>query len=241
MALIDNLVSYYKLDEASGNRADSHGSNTLTDVNSVLGVTGKINNGADFETSSTQSLTITDASQSGLDITGSMSLSFWMNLETAIPSAGNQYEIASKTAFASGNYGWDLYLLNQGGAQRLYFAQSANGTSFTQPFWSFSPSTSTWYHIVVVQTVGTNVELYINGTSQGTGSAVASNFNNNGNFYLARGFSNNLDGILDEFGIWSRALTSAEVTSLYNAGAGLAYPFSAGAPTPSRLPMMGVG
>lgn len=223
MALITNLVSYWSLEESSGTRFDAHGSNDLTDVNTVGVATGKIGNGADFETVNTESLTITDASQSGLDITGDMSLSFWINLETAIPNANDQYEIASKTAFTSGNYGWDLYLLNVSGAQRIYFAQSSNGTSFTQPFWSFSPSTSTWYHIVIVQDVGTNVTLYIDGVSQGTGTAVASNFNNNGNFYLGRGFSNNLDGILDEFGIWNRTLTSAEVTELYNSGNGLSY------------------
>ena len=32
-ALYTNLIAYWKLDEASGNRADSKGSNTLTDTN----------------------------------------------------------------------------------------------------------------------------------------------------------------------------------------------------------------
>lgn len=37
------------------------------------------------------------------------------------------------------------------------------------------------------------------------------------------------DGLIDEVGLWGRALTSGERTTLYNAGAGLAYPFSGGA------------
>ncbi len=40
-----------------------------------------------------------------------------------------------------------------------------------------------------------------------------------------------MDGIVDEVGLWSRALTIAEVTALYNAGAGLAYPFDGGGGT----------
>lgn len=36
------------------------------------------------------------------------------------------------------------------------------------------------------------------------------------------------DGVLDEFGVWERTLTSDERTALYNGGAGLAYPFSTG-------------
>jgi hypothetical protein len=39
-----------------------------------------------------------------------------------------------------------------------------------------------------------------------------------------RGTSFNLNAQVDEFGIWDRQLTGAEVTALYNAGAGL--PFS---------------
>jgi hypothetical protein len=34
------------------------------------------------------------------------------------------------------------------------------------------------------------------------------------------------DGMIDEIGVWSRALTSGEVTQLYNSGAGLQYPFT---------------
>lgn len=34
------------------------------------------------------------------------------------------------------------------------------------------------------------------------------------------------DGLIDEVGIWSRAIDSTEVTSLYNGGAGLQYPFT---------------
>jgi hypothetical protein len=33
------------------------------------------------------------------------------------------------------------------------------------------------------------------------------------------------NGSVDEFGIWKRALTSAEISSLYNSGNGLKYPF----------------
>jgi hypothetical protein len=126
--LATGLVSYWELEESSGTRNDSHGSNNLTDVNTVGVATGIQGDAADFVRANTESLTITDASQTGLDITGDMSLSFWMNVDIAIPNNNDQFEIASKTAFTSGNFGWDLYMLNQSGNQRIYFAQSANGT-----------------------------------------------------------------------------------------------------------------
>jgi hypothetical protein len=38
--------------------------------------------------------------------------------------------------------------------------------------------------------------------------------------------TNFLDGSVDEIGIWNRVLTGGEMTALWNAGAGVTYPFS---------------
>ncbi len=43
-ALTDNLSAYWKLDEASGTRVDSAGSNDLTSNNSVGQAVGKLGN-----------------------------------------------------------------------------------------------------------------------------------------------------------------------------------------------------
>lgn len=49
MAIIDNLVSYWKLDEASGNALDAHGSNTLIETSGAIAAAGgKINGARDF-------------------------------------------------------------------------------------------------------------------------------------------------------------------------------------------------
>ena len=42
---------------------------------------------------------------------------------------------------------------------------------------------------------------------------------------IGRSASNGFTGEIDEVGFWSRALSASEVTELYNAGAGLTYPF----------------
>src|SRR5690348_11404000 len=59
-ALTDSLVGYWKLDEASGSRADSAGANTLTDNNTVAGLAGLISNAGDFERDNSESLSIAD-------------------------------------------------------------------------------------------------------------------------------------------------------------------------------------
>lgn len=63
--LLDDLVAYWKLDEPSDgsaqvDRADSVGSNTLTDVNTTASVAGKISLAADFVRADATELSIVD-------------------------------------------------------------------------------------------------------------------------------------------------------------------------------------
>lgn len=232
MALIDNLVSYWKLDESSGTRADAHGSNDLTDVNTVAAATGIINDGADFESTNNESLTISDASQVGLDMTDDMSVSLWMKIES--------FPGSKQLAF------WDKYkaTANQrsvifqviGSSQvlecRVWSSTDGNSNSTT----TNTLSAGTWYHIVVTYNASTGaIKIYIDGTeaSYSTSTTGASNIaQNTENIRIgARSYDTNInpfDGIMDEYGVWNKVLSSAEVTELYNSGAGLAYPFSAG-------------
>ena len=226
MALTDNLISYWKLDESSGNASDSVGSNTLTNTN-VTYATGKINNGAVFN-AGTDNLAIADATQVGLDITGNLSFSCWIK-HTSVPSSGVAQWYLNKFG-ASGNYGYRLYLYNNAGTLGLWFDCSANGTTNTGSTVNWTPSTDTWYHVIIVYTAASgSCAYYINGSQQGstqTGLAT-SIFNSNAPFALGSlNGSQALNGVIDEAGIWSRALSASEITELYNGGAGLTYPFA---------------
>lgn len=82
MALTDNLIAYWKLDESSGNASDSSGNGHTLTNNSISYGASKINNGAIFNGSNTFTLsTITP-----------ITINLWLN-----PSV-----IASKTFFMSG-------------------------------------------------------------------------------------------------------------------------------------------
>src|SRR6056300_583443 len=83
----EDLVSFWKLDEASGTRVDAFGSNDLTDNNTVgqaTSLTGvPYTEGADFERGNTEYLSITDASQSGLSpLSSDFSVSVWVKFES---------------------------------------------------------------------------------------------------------------------------------------------------------------
>lgn len=213
------------MDEVSGNRADAHGSNTLTDVNTVASATGKISLGADFEKSNSEVLSITDASQSGLDLTGAMSFNCWVTLES---STGSSNTIMSKWNVAGGT-GYRLYI---GTANWIEFIVNNGSQSSGATNNSVIPDDGTFRMITATFTTSGSdrVKIYLNGVAQAIPSPQdsASGASNNADPFQIGGRNGSAfyDGIIDECGIWSRVLSQAEITSLYNGGAGLAYPLT---------------
>ncbi|MBB6371557.1 endo-beta-N-acetylglucosaminidase H [Chryseobacterium shigense] len=72
-------------------------------------------------------------------------------------------------------------------------------------------NTNTWYHIAATYD-GAAMKIYINGNLDASAAATG-NFTANGILYLARNYDNSrtLNGFLDEFRVWKRALTPAEI------------------------------
>lgn len=221
--LSTSLVSYWELEEASGTRVDSHGSNDLTDNNTVLSATGIQGTGADFETTNSEYLSITDAAQSGLDLTASQSYSFWVKFES-LPTSGNLMNLANKwTGGTDRSFLIDLY--NNGGTTSLRFILYNSSASTASYVWT--PSTGTWYHIVAVYD-GPNTDsfLYVDGSQVASDtSSLSSVKNSNSDFVIGsqNGSFWYFDGVIDEFGVWSKPLTSTEITDLYNSGSGIPY------------------
>lgn len=227
--LLDDLISYWDFEESSGTRYDLWGSNNLTDNNTVGQGTGKIGNCADLEAGSSEHLSITDASQSGLDITGDFTFSFWVNLETNVATASPV--IVDKWLGSGNQRSYLLKFLDNSGTDALYACLSPDGTSGagTCSYIDFSSdlSTSTWYHIVITYDASAGqVKLYRNGTLQNTGSSYPSSiYNSTGDvwFFSENGSGGHFDGLVDEFGIWSRVLTTDEISDLYNSGDAIAF------------------
>ena len=234
MALRDNLVSWWELNETSGTRYDAHGTNHLTDNNTVLYGTGKQGNCADFEDTNSEYLSITNAAQTGLSPTGDFSVSAWFKAESQ-PASGYEFAIVSKTAGGAGGSYMFTYL-NSSGTYKLYAAlydSSAPGTNVNYFSAAQTLSNGTWYHLAFVVTAASGkVEFFVNGSSIGSVTDASMNDINTctAPFNIGAFNSSNrfMDGILDEVGFWSRALTSTEVTSLYNSGNGLSYADTAG-------------
>lgn len=222
--LSTSLISHWELEEASGTRVDSHGSNDLTDNNTVGQGTGKQGNCADFEDTNTEYLSITDASQSGLDFnTGDLSFSFWAAFES-FPAGGS--EILSKFNATDG-YGIIL-----DGTQKLvinYYSGGNRTKLTTDAAITTSGEFGTFIHIAGAIDVSANTwTVYKNDSSVAvstTLSAASAIGNSSVDFNMGRRTASTLyvDGLIDEVSMWNKILSSAEVTDLYNSGSGIPY------------------
>jgi len=223
--LVD-LKGHWKMNDASGSRTDSSGNgNTLTD-NATVASNIDCKEGflsSDFELSSSEYLSITDAAQTGLDITGDLSIAMWVKFETTATQQGlaTKWSGSSQKAF-----------IFQFTSNTLSFVVTTDGSTQVGKDVAWTPSAGTWYHIGMVYDASAGeVAFYVNGAQQGTTQtgAPTSIFNGSGPFILGAfqdsavtGF---FDGLMDDVLVWARELTSAEISDLYNeySGADLTY------------------
>jgi hypothetical protein len=218
--LASGLISYWTLDEKSGNAIDiGGGGNNGTPTSVTQNVTGKINTAYAFNGTSSY---IDMGNKTNLSLTTSGSISAWI-YPTDVTHMGL---IVSK-----GNPGSDLNGFNLGFLYNTLYWELDNSTARIQGSCPIAGNivNNTWY-LVTLTWNGSNVNLYLNGLA--VSAPVAQTVTPVSNVYPfrigARGDnlgSNLFQGTIDEVGVWNRALTSAEVIALYSSGTGISYPF----------------
>lgn len=227
MSLLTSLVSYWKLDEASGNALDSHGANELVETSgTIASTTGKVGNCRDFEVGDTEYFEIADnAALSTGDIDFSFSL--WINAETLASFPA----IFGKHGSATTNHEYALYYDTT--ASRLTFVVTNASSSQTSVQWGSALSTATWYHVVIWHdATGNVIGIAVNNGTPVTAAHTTGVRDGTQPFKLGAANTSGIlywDGLIDEVGFWKKVLSSDERTLLYNGGNGLPYPFAAAA------------
>ena len=110
-------------------------------------------------------------------------------------------------------------------------ARSGSSDSWSGDTAGGTPSTSDWTHAVaVIDYANDTMTVYMNGSETATstesqwGNSAIADVADSVHFGAQRdGSAAWFNGLMDEIGIWGKALTSTEVTALYNSGDGLAY------------------
>lgn len=231
-SLAEGLVSYWPLDEADGSREDLQGSNDLIPNNGVSSSHGIRGLAAALDPSKKQSLSISDGLQNGLDFNAAFSFSGWYKFRS-LPTAFECITPFSKFAWA-GNQSYVLNICHNAGVQELRLTLTDDGAPLGSPFEEetqvASLAVEQWHHITIAYNGDRGqVEFYVDGEKVGLTHTTSMHrlFNSSEPFILGAHGTNQLhmSGLIDEVGLWNRALTPEEVALLYNEGRGLPYSY----------------
>lgn len=174
----------------------------------------------DLESGSNQFWSIADASQTGLDITGDMTLAGWFKLESA-PS-NTEWSLISKHNGAAGGRSYLFRYVDTAGVKTLSLRISSDGGSTNQSnsIVATTLNTSTYYHVAVQYTAAAGeVKFFVDSSQVGLTQVGAQTSIFNGNAPFEIGHSGNgsdaFDGLVDDVQVYSNV--SVSISDLYNA------------------------
>lgn len=216
-----NLLSYHRLNEASGTSAADLGpqGSTGTYVNnptrSVAGATTDGDTGITVATASSQMVTAGTSSTYGFNAKTPYTIEGWIKPATPV----NQLRyIFSKYNNWSTRDGWAMYMDNN--AARVTCERYTNG-SYSGAGSTTNMNTTTWYHVACVYD-GSTIKTYVNGVSEGSNTSSGSMIATTTYPYTigAQSWSSgryHYAGGIDDVAIYNRALSAAELLAHYNA------------------------
>jgi hypothetical protein len=217
--LKDGLVSWWSLNESSGTRSDSHGSNDLVDSDTTGSATGKVGSAARIDSSAADKLTVESSSLQG---GASFTVAGWIYLDSLNVSAGAWFGATSSVPFSSRS-DWMWAFRSSSGLFQFYTSdggwKSLNAISFG------TVSSGTWYHVTTwYDSDASTMSIKVNNGATDSRTSVTATHQSLATTLRVGGYHTNaFDGRVDELGFWSRVLTANEITELYNSGTGIGY------------------
>jgi hypothetical protein len=210
--LLNGLISYWKLDEVSGNAIDVVNDYDGTVTGATQNQSGKIGTSYFFDGGDNISMGENFHLQT-------FTICCWFKANSVSAYGG------IITCFISLIGSYDLTMTDGGGIE-WYVRSTGETTTGISPAGTYDDNE--WHHIVGTYD-GSTIRLYIAGSIIGspvTKSSPTIDYGNNIFYVGDRSDILPFIGYIDEVGIWNRALTSTEITELHNGGSGKTYPFS---------------
>lgn len=220
-SLLNGLQAYYALENVNDSGPNGL---TLTNNGTVTFPAGKVNNCANFVAASSQYLNHTDNAAYQMGTSTDFTMCSW--IKTGTLGTTNYYVTMYGEAGAPGY--WFLFdtgnnIIRGQVRDNLGNTQNSN-TGITSAYFN-----GAWHFFVMTVARSGNITLYVDNSAQ-TGASMAAvtgslNDTQSVGLRIARG-GTFFDGQVDEGGIWNRILTGTEISTLWNSGAGITYPFS---------------
>jgi len=185
------------------------------------------NHSIDLEFDNSQYLSITDADQTGLDITGDLTMEAWVKLEQLPSVAGTSFCIMTKYETVAGGRAYLLHILTAD--DKLQFIMSDDGSVDAGHYSRFTCDTAfvsgdvgVWKHVAISVDVSVpSATFYIDGTAQTTTNDAidaTSIYNSSEPFEIGAYGSTPaefFDGLIDDARIWNDIRTSTEIADNY--------------------------
>ena len=221
-----NLQLFWKLGEAAGaSRADSIGSNTLSDNNTVAQVTGKIGNAAGFSATSSQYLSIADNTDVRINGHEAATIFGWFRLTTLPSDDGINKWIVAKWRAGSGSGHRNYAIGVQSSNDKAIFQvrNAADSSTVSVEASTFGAlSTGTWYyfriwHDPVADEIGIEINADGNKETTAFSDGVTASAQD---FYLGRLTTLYWNGDIDAVGKYDEVISDANNALIYNSGSG---------------------
>lgn len=212
--LDSGLAGYWRMDDGSGTSAtdSSTNGNAGTLTNGPTWTTGQIGGGLDFDGSDDY---VEVAYSSSLVATQTLTYSFWVR-----PDLNEQAGILGSLNGENGS-GYNFITMDNNGSEAgnpaVSFTRNINGSTVSRTV-SFPYTVSQWFHYTYTYD-GAYERVYVNGNKL-LETAQTGNFATNTEYGLIlgdpyQGAPGGFDGVMDEIRVYTRALSSDEVSQLY--------------------------
>lgn len=219
--LLTNLRAYWELDEPSGtNVYDSTANSFDGTTNATVAATGKIGYCESFNGSSHVATFGTTVGDVG---TSDFSIAAWTYTSTTGVNQGIMGSWGTYPYFYMMKY-------NDNKARGIVNFAGTNLTVVSNS----TLATGEWVLIIVTCDRDGYMKLYVNGTLQTDQNNISSHSAvdmSNSNTYNIGNIGSSLSGYwwngsLDELGLWTKVLSTDDISALWNDGSGVTYPFS---------------
>lgn len=181
-------------------------------------------NSLSLTASSSQFAYISDANQTGLDLSGDLTFEMWVKPTTALGTDAQRCFLSKFDSSTGVDVAYAFFEYDSSGTYSLKLTVSANGS--TQDNYLVSTtrlSAGTWYHIAVSWDASTSTAtFYVNASSIGTATGSATSLYNSSERFIIGALGQNnangvqwFDGLIDDVRVWNVVRTATEISDNY--------------------------